>query len=93
MTNNEVRERLATAPDSPYSGIDLSGEIEIDDTEENPPQDPNADPETDFTQRGIEARYRRQLDNAVSEMHNSVLYWLRAEYRKTDLAQDASPLT
>ncbi|ECD2800696.1 phage head morphogenesis protein, partial [Salmonella enterica subsp. salamae] len=23
-------------------------------------------------------------------MHNSVLYWLRAEYRKTDLAQDAS---
>ncbi|EEH0374107.1 hypothetical protein GVA88_003778 [Salmonella enterica] len=37
---------------SPYSGIDLSGEIEIDDTEENPPQDPNADPETDFTQRG-----------------------------------------
>lgn len=52
VTNNEVRERLATAPDSPYSGIDLSGEIEIDDTEENPPQDPNADPETDFTQRG-----------------------------------------
>ncbi|EJJ3922610.1 DUF1073 domain-containing protein [Salmonella enterica] len=52
VTNNEVRERLATAPDSPYSGIDLSGEIEIDDTEENPPEDPNADPETDFTQRG-----------------------------------------
>ncbi|EDI6965051.1 DUF1073 domain-containing protein [Salmonella enterica] len=52
VTNNEVRERLATAPDSPYSGIDLSGEIEIDDTEENPPQDPNADLETDFTQRG-----------------------------------------
>ncbi|MGS0963723.1 anti-CBASS protein Acb1 family protein, partial [Salmonella enterica] len=51
VTNNEVRERLATAPDSPYSGIDLSGEIEIDDTEENPPEDPNADPETDFTQR------------------------------------------
>ncbi|MDI8991391.1 phage head morphogenesis protein, partial [Salmonella enterica subsp. enterica serovar Anatum] len=25
-------------------------------------------------------------------MHNSVLYWLRAEYRKTDLAQDASPV-
>ncbi|ELF4218758.1 DUF1073 domain-containing protein [Salmonella enterica] len=48
VTNNEVRERLATAPDSPYSGIDLSGEIEIDNTEENPPQDP----ETDFTQRG-----------------------------------------
>lgn len=41
---------------------------------------------------GIEAWYRRQLDNAVSEMHNSVLYWLRAEYRKTDLAQDASPV-
>lgn len=41
---------------------------------------------------GIEAWYRRQLDNAVSGMHNSVLYWLRAEYRKTDLAQDASPV-
>ncbi|EMG7416691.1 DUF1073 domain-containing protein, partial [Escherichia coli] len=57
VTNNEVRERLATAQDCPYSGIDLSGDIEIDDTEidnteENPPQGPNADPEADFTQRG-----------------------------------------
>ena len=30
MTNNEVREKLASDPNSPYSGLDLSGEIEID---------------------------------------------------------------
>ncbi|MEL5558942.1 phage head morphogenesis protein, partial [Serratia ureilytica] len=39
----------------------------------------------------MEAWYRRQLDRAVQELHNSTLYWLRAEYRQTGLAQDASP--
>lgn len=27
----------------------------------------------------------------MQELHNSTLYWLRAEYRQTGLAQDASP--
>ena len=56
VTNNEVREKLASDPNSPYSGLDLSGEIEIvDDDEEpgtetdidkadNPEKDPEADP-------------------------------------------------
>lgn len=34
VTNNEVRERLASDPNSPYSGLDLSGEIEIDDEDD-----------------------------------------------------------
>lgn len=55
VTNNEVREKLASDPNSPYSGLDLSGEIEIVDDEEpgtetdidkadNPEKDPEADP-------------------------------------------------
>lgn len=53
VTNNEVRERLATDPDSPYTTLDLSGEIEIDDTkEEELDENPEEDlPETSPTQR------------------------------------------
>jgi len=46
--------------------------------------------------RGLEARYRRQLQKLIAEMHGSVEYWLTAGYRKAPprvaaLAQDASP--
>lgn len=45
--------------------------------------------------RGVEAKYRKQLVAMVAEMHTSGLYWLRAAYRKAppamvELAQDAS---
>lgn len=33
VTNNEVREKLAADPDSPYSRLDLRGDIDIDDDE------------------------------------------------------------
>lgn len=57
VTNNEVREKLASDPNSPYSGLDLSGEIEIDDDEddENFNLEESAsekDPPSDPTQRG-----------------------------------------
>lgn len=42
---------------------------------------------------GTRAWYQKQLDQAVEDMHESVLYWLRAAYRNTDLAQDANPAT
>lgn len=32
--------------------------------------------------RGIEARYRRELQRMIAEMHGSVQYWLTAAYRK-----------
>lgn len=46
--------------------------------------------------RGVEARYRRELQKLVDDMHNSFAYWLKAEYRKAPprmlaLAEDASP--
>ena len=43
--------------------------------------------------RGVEARYRRQLDALVAAMQASLVYWLRAAYRanEPELAQDASP--
>lgn len=43
--------------------------------------------------RGVEARYRKQLAALTAEMHASVLYWLRAAYRKEPprLAMDATP--
>lgn len=46
--------------------------------------------------RGIEARYRRQLQGLIAEMHGSLEYWLTAAYRKEPprvaaLAQDATP--
>lgn len=39
---------------------------------------------------GITARYAKQLDQLISRMHGSLLYWLRVRYRKTPprLAQD-----
>lgn len=41
---------------------------------------------------GIEAWYRKQLTRAVGEMHNSVVYWLTANYKASGaLAMDASP--
>lgn len=46
--------------------------------------------------RGVEAKYRKHLAALVAEMHASVIYWLRAAYRKeppamAELAQDATP--
>ena len=46
--------------------------------------------------RGVEARYRREMQRRIAEMHGSVEYWLTAAYRKhpprmAELAQDASP--
>lgn len=46
--------------------------------------------------RGIESRYRKQLQTMIDEMANSAEYWLKAAYRKSPprmamLAQDASP--
>lgn len=47
--------------------------------------------------RGIEARYRRQLARMIAEMHGSVEYWLTAAYRKEPpalaalVAADATP--
>lgn len=40
---------------------------------------------------GIQAWYRRKLEQAVTEMHQSFVYWLAAEYRATGLARDDSP--
>ena len=39
---------------------------------------------------GIEAWYRRKLDNKIKEMQQSLVYWLTAEYRKAGFAQDAA---
>lgn len=46
--------------------------------------------------RGIEARYRKELERLVDDMHRSFKYWLIAEYRKSPprmlaLAEDATP--
>lgn len=46
--------------------------------------------------RGIEAKYRKQLQRMIREMHGSVEYWLAAAYRKDPprmaaLAADATP--
>lgn len=42
---------------------------------------------------GIRAEYRRRLQKLVADMHGSVLWWVRAAYRKQEsrIAQDASP--
>lgn len=46
---------------------------------------------------GIQAAYRRRLHRLINEMQRSVVWWLRAAYRKDEarivpgLAQDASP--
>jgi SPP1 gp7 family putative phage head morphogenesis protein len=49
--------------------------------------------------RGVEAKYRKDLERMIGEMCKSVEYWLQAGYRKypprmatlVDYAQDASP--
>ncbi len=42
---------------------------------------------------GVEAWYRRQLDNRIREMQKSVVYWLSANYKASGaaVAMDASP--
>lgn len=42
---------------------------------------------------GLQAEYQRRLDTLIAEMHRSVLFWLRAAYRRNppELAADASP--
>lgn len=43
---------------------------------------------------GVQAWYRKKLTNLITEMNNSVLYWLGAEWNKTalpSLALDATP--
>lgn len=50
--------------------------------------------------RGVEARYRKELQKLIDDMHKSFAYWIKAEYRKApprmvtlvDQAQDASPV-
>lgn len=39
---------------------------------------------------GIEAWYRRKLDDKIKEMQHSLVYWLTAEYRKAGFAEDAA---
>lgn len=46
---------------------------------------------------GIEAAYRGRLDRFIEEMHRSIIWWLRATYRKhpplvATLAQDDAPV-
>lgn len=47
--------------------------------------------------RGVEAKYRKQLESMIAEMANSVLYWISAKYKKAPprvaalVAEDASP--
>jgi SPP1 gp7 family putative phage head morphogenesis protein len=38
---------------------------------------------------GVQAWYRRQLDKNIREMHDSLVYWLSAEYKANGLAMDA----
>jgi uncharacterized protein with gpF-like domain len=42
---------------------------------------------------GIEAAYRKRLDRLITDMHDSVLYWIRAAYRANEplVAQDGTP--
>lgn len=41
---------------------------------------------------GVEAWYRRKLDSLITEMNDSVVYWLKANYRASGaMAMDASP--
>lgn len=42
---------------------------------------------------GVQAAYRRRLDKLIQEMNNSVLYWIKAQYRKNEpiMAQDDIP--
>ena len=41
---------------------------------------------------GVEAWYRKKLDSLITEMNDSVVYWLKANYRASGaMAMDASP--
>ena len=42
---------------------------------------------------GLEVAYRRRLERLIDEMHASLVYWLRAQYRALppEMAQDKSP--
>jgi len=42
---------------------------------------------------GVEVEYRRRLDRLIREMHDSILYWVRAAYRANEprVAQDETP--
>jgi uncharacterized protein with gpF-like domain len=42
---------------------------------------------------GVTADYRRRLDDLIAEMHCSVMFWLKAQYRRKPphMAADASP--
>jgi hypothetical protein len=42
---------------------------------------------------GIEMAYRRALEKLITEMHDSVIYWIRARYRANEphIATDALP--
>jgi Uncharacterized protein, homolog of phage Mu protein gp30 len=44
---------------------------------------------------GLEAAYRRRLKKMMREMHQSVLYWLTAEYRRQEdrIVMDESPVS
>nr|WP_294508370.1 hypothetical protein [uncultured Bilophila sp.] len=44
---------------------------------------------------GIRAKYRKRLVSLLDEMQRSVIWWLRAEYRKqeTRIAQDSPTAT
>ena len=43
--------------------------------------------------RGVEARYRKALEELIKEMSNSAEYWLAAQYRQAppEIAEDALP--
>ena len=43
--------------------------------------------------KGVEARYRKALEELIKEMSNSAEYWLTAQYRKAppEIAEDALP--
>ena len=43
---------------------------------------------------GIEAQYRKELDALIEEMHRSIFWWLRANYKKVEpqIATDANPV-
>jgi SPP1 gp7 family putative phage head morphogenesis protein len=39
---------------------------------------------------GVDAWYRKRLQNAVEQMQTSLVFWLKAQYRKQGFAQDAA---
>jgi len=43
--------------------------------------------------KGVEARYRRELDRLIDEMHRSIQYWVEAAYKANppEIAMDALP--